>query len=226
MRYDENEDLSDVEEIVSIRSFNLEEKLKSKTYHGDFVHAMDGKGNCPGAGGGSRLPGPGSLRCRRLHVSLRAPVRISRPHPPARGSGDGGGGGGGGGGGSCCRVRPAPPAPQGRHLPRHGAGGRRALNGSAVRSPSSSVLRCPDPAAAGCAGIRSWQRRGRNPSPHSAGGDFCSPLRPVESRTLFAKDVVDEPGSETSKSITFPCFCHVLNYNAPVSEVTWFAEVT
>ncbi|OPJ75042.1 hypothetical protein AV530_018507 [Patagioenas fasciata monilis] len=43
MRYDENEDLSDVEEIVSIRSFNLEEKLKSKTYHGDFVHAMDGK---------------------------------------------------------------------------------------------------------------------------------------------------------------------------------------
>uniref|UniRef100_A0A8D0FCQ5 Uncharacterized protein n=1 Tax=Strix occidentalis caurina TaxID=311401 RepID=A0A8D0FCQ5_STROC len=42
-RYDENEDLSDVEEIVSIRSFNLEEKLKSKMYHGDFVHAMDGK---------------------------------------------------------------------------------------------------------------------------------------------------------------------------------------
>uniref|UniRef100_A0A8B9QDV2 [histone H3]-dimethyl-L-lysine(36) demethylase n=1 Tax=Apteryx owenii TaxID=8824 RepID=A0A8B9QDV2_APTOW len=32
-----------VEEIVSIRSFNLEEKLKSKMYHGDFVHAMDGK---------------------------------------------------------------------------------------------------------------------------------------------------------------------------------------
>ncbi|KYO39739.1 hypothetical protein Y1Q_0018767 [Alligator mississippiensis] len=42
-RYDENEDLSDVEEIVSIRSFNLEEKLKSKMYHGDFVHAMEGK---------------------------------------------------------------------------------------------------------------------------------------------------------------------------------------
>ncbi|XP_010216979.1 PREDICTED: lysine-specific demethylase 2B-like, partial [Tinamus guttatus] len=42
-RYDENEDLSDVEEIVSIRSFNLEEKLKSKTYRGDFVRAMDGK---------------------------------------------------------------------------------------------------------------------------------------------------------------------------------------
>uniref|UniRef100_A0A803XNK8 Lysine demethylase 2B n=1 Tax=Meleagris gallopavo TaxID=9103 RepID=A0A803XNK8_MELGA len=42
-RYDEHEDLSDVEEIVSVRSFNLEEKLKSKTYRGDFVHSMDGK---------------------------------------------------------------------------------------------------------------------------------------------------------------------------------------
>uniref|UniRef100_A0A8D0GXZ0 Uncharacterized protein n=1 Tax=Sphenodon punctatus TaxID=8508 RepID=A0A8D0GXZ0_SPHPU len=41
--YDENEDLSDVEEIVCIRSFNLEEKLKSKMYHGDFVRAMAGK---------------------------------------------------------------------------------------------------------------------------------------------------------------------------------------
>lgn len=42
-----------MEEIVSIRSFNLEEKLKSKMYHGDFVHAMDGKGNCPGTGMGT-----------------------------------------------------------------------------------------------------------------------------------------------------------------------------
>ncbi|XP_075754735.1 lysine-specific demethylase 2B isoform X6 [Pelodiscus sinensis] len=42
-RYDENEDLSDVEEIVCIRSFNLEEKLKSRKYHGDFVRAMEGK---------------------------------------------------------------------------------------------------------------------------------------------------------------------------------------
>lgn len=41
-----------MEEIVSIRSFNLEEKLKSKMYRGDFVHAMDGKGNGPGAVGG------------------------------------------------------------------------------------------------------------------------------------------------------------------------------
>lgn len=123
MRYDENEDLSDVEEIVSIRSFNLEEKLKSKTYHGDFVHAMDGKGNCPGAGGGSRLPGPGSLRCRRLHVSLRAPVCISRPHPLARGSGDAAGPGGGGGVWLLWGLPGSPPAPQGRLLPLHGAGG-------------------------------------------------------------------------------------------------------
>ncbi|XP_021268962.1 lysine-specific demethylase 2B isoform X10 [Numida meleagris] len=43
-RYDEHEDLSDVEEIVSVRSFNLEDKLKSKTYRGDFVRSMDGKG--------------------------------------------------------------------------------------------------------------------------------------------------------------------------------------
>uniref|UniRef100_A0A8C0U5R6 Uncharacterized protein n=1 Tax=Cyanistes caeruleus TaxID=156563 RepID=A0A8C0U5R6_CYACU len=60
-RYDENEDLSDVEEIVSIRSFNLEEKLKSKMYHGDFVHAMDGKGNTAG-------PGRSGRARRRLHV--------------------------------------------------------------------------------------------------------------------------------------------------------------
>ncbi|KAB0370066.1 hypothetical protein FD755_018028 [Muntiacus reevesi] len=42
-RYDENEDLSDVEEIVSARGFSLEEKLRSQLYQGDFVHAMEGK---------------------------------------------------------------------------------------------------------------------------------------------------------------------------------------
>uniref|UniRef100_A0A2K6ETD9 [histone H3]-dimethyl-L-lysine(36) demethylase n=1 Tax=Propithecus coquereli TaxID=379532 RepID=A0A2K6ETD9_PROCO len=41
--YDENEDLSDVEEIVSVRGFSLEEKLRSQLYQGDFVHAMEGK---------------------------------------------------------------------------------------------------------------------------------------------------------------------------------------
>ncbi|XP_036785127.1 lysine-specific demethylase 2B isoform X2 [Manis pentadactyla] len=42
-RYDENEDLSDVEEIVSVRGFSLEEKLRSQLYQGDFVRAMEGK---------------------------------------------------------------------------------------------------------------------------------------------------------------------------------------
>ncbi|XP_066545217.1 lysine (K)-specific demethylase 2Bb isoform X2 [Amia ocellicauda] len=41
--YDENEDLSDVEEITNIRSFNLEEKLKSASYNTNFVVMMDGK---------------------------------------------------------------------------------------------------------------------------------------------------------------------------------------
>nr|XP_015221611.1 PREDICTED: lysine-specific demethylase 2B isoform X2 [Lepisosteus oculatus] len=41
--YDENEDLSDVEEITSIRSFNLEEKLKSDSYNTNYVVMMDGK---------------------------------------------------------------------------------------------------------------------------------------------------------------------------------------
>ncbi|XP_031804390.1 lysine-specific demethylase 2B [Sarcophilus harrisii] len=41
--YDENEDSSDVEEIVSVRGFSLEEKLRSHQYRGDFVRAMDGK---------------------------------------------------------------------------------------------------------------------------------------------------------------------------------------
>uniref|UniRef100_A0A8B9UPX8 [histone H3]-dimethyl-L-lysine(36) demethylase n=1 Tax=Anas zonorhyncha TaxID=75864 RepID=A0A8B9UPX8_9AVES len=40
-RYDE--DISDVEEIVSARSFDLEEKLRSRAYGGDFVRAMDGR---------------------------------------------------------------------------------------------------------------------------------------------------------------------------------------
>ena len=45
--YDENEDFSDVEEIVNIRGFSLEEKLASNRYNTEFVHAMDGKGNTP-----------------------------------------------------------------------------------------------------------------------------------------------------------------------------------
>ncbi|XP_038618585.1 lysine-specific demethylase 2B isoform X3 [Tachyglossus aculeatus] len=42
-RYDENEDLSDVEEIVSVRGFSLEDKLRNPRYQGDFVHSMEGK---------------------------------------------------------------------------------------------------------------------------------------------------------------------------------------
>ncbi|XP_029940005.1 lysine (K)-specific demethylase 2Bb isoform X2 [Salarias fasciatus] len=41
--YDENEDLSDVEEIANIRGFSVEEKLASATYSADFVHLMEGK---------------------------------------------------------------------------------------------------------------------------------------------------------------------------------------
>lgn len=73
-RYDEHEDLSDVEEIVSVRSFNLEEKLKSKTYRGDFVHSMDGKGTATAA---SMCRAPGS---RPLSRVLWLPV-----HPRAAG---------------------------------------------------------------------------------------------------------------------------------------------
>uniref|UniRef100_A0A7N6B208 Lysine-specific demethylase 2B n=1 Tax=Anabas testudineus TaxID=64144 RepID=A0A7N6B208_ANATE len=41
--YDENEDLSDVEEIANIRGFSVEEKLVSDTYTANFVRWMDGK---------------------------------------------------------------------------------------------------------------------------------------------------------------------------------------
>ncbi|XP_069369308.1 lysine (K)-specific demethylase 2Bb isoform X4 [Paralichthys olivaceus] len=41
--YDENEDLSDVEEITNIRGFSVEEKLVSDRYSANFVHLMEGK---------------------------------------------------------------------------------------------------------------------------------------------------------------------------------------
>lgn len=44
--YDENEDLSDVEEIANIRGFNVEDKLESHLYNSDLVQHMDGKGMC------------------------------------------------------------------------------------------------------------------------------------------------------------------------------------
>uniref|UniRef100_A0A7N8Y692 Lysine-specific demethylase 2B n=1 Tax=Mastacembelus armatus TaxID=205130 RepID=A0A7N8Y692_9TELE len=41
--YDENEDLSDVEEIANIRGFSVEEKLVSNSYSVNFVQFMEGK---------------------------------------------------------------------------------------------------------------------------------------------------------------------------------------
>lgn len=92
-----------MEEIVSIRSFNLEEKLKSKMYHGDFVHAMDGKGNGPGAVGvgvrrvgGVRLPlsAAGASTCSSApRFVFRA--RVPLPGDPVTTPGPSGGGGGG-----------------------------------------------------------------------------------------------------------------------------------
>lgn len=80
-RYDENEDLSDVEEIVSVRGFSLEEKLRSQLYQGDFVHAMEGKGEAPPllaalCAEGQRARGEGAAG---------GWVRISRPRPPFQG---------------------------------------------------------------------------------------------------------------------------------------------
>lgn len=45
--YDENEDLSDVEEITNIRGFSVEEKLISDSYCAKYVHLLDGKGIVP-----------------------------------------------------------------------------------------------------------------------------------------------------------------------------------
>lgn len=42
--YDENEDLSDVEEIANIRGFSVEEKLVSDSYNAKFVNLLGGKG--------------------------------------------------------------------------------------------------------------------------------------------------------------------------------------
>ncbi|KAG8597697.1 hypothetical protein GDO81_002364 [Engystomops pustulosus] len=57
-QYAESEDLSDVDDMVSVRGFSLEQKLSSNNYRGDYVQSMDGKGSdcCPGTGH------------RRLHV--------------------------------------------------------------------------------------------------------------------------------------------------------------
>ncbi|MGH0143386.1 UNVERIFIED_CONTAM: hypothetical protein FKN15_000238 [Acipenser sinensis] len=61
--YDENEDLSDVEEIANIRSFNLEEKLRSESYNANYVMSMEGKaGDVTSSGPISILRTPGILQ--------------------------------------------------------------------------------------------------------------------------------------------------------------------
>lgn len=81
--YDENEDLSDVEEIVSIRGFNLEEKLRSKMYRGDFVRPMEGKGEDLGSDGprGACLcdPHPTAFRVQIAGRSLYFPPESPIP---------------------------------------------------------------------------------------------------------------------------------------------------
>lgn len=127
-RYDENEDLSDVEEIVSVRGFSLEEKLRSQLYQGDFVHAMEGKGEAPPPRAVLRTAG-------RAHVGRELPVagfvfRARVPH--SRGSGDetrpstGGGGGGGEGGGQAGRGPGAGLGLASAHHQHHGGQNQRA----------------------------------------------------------------------------------------------------
>ncbi|KAM5193065.1 lysine-specific demethylase 2B isoform 4-T4 [Mantella aurantiaca] len=42
-QYAEHEDLSDVEDVVSVRGFSLEQKVSSNNYQGDYVRVMEGK---------------------------------------------------------------------------------------------------------------------------------------------------------------------------------------
>lgn len=77
-----------MEEIVCVRGFSLEEKLRSQLYQGDFVHAMEGKGEVPPPRALAPLqplhpcvPGPG----RTWVVVGGGWVRISRPRPPFQG---------------------------------------------------------------------------------------------------------------------------------------------
>lgn len=70
-----------MEEIVSVRGFSLEEKLRSQLYQGDFVHAMEGKGEAPPPSGRPLLHGPSA----RGEGAAGGWVRISRQHPPFQG---------------------------------------------------------------------------------------------------------------------------------------------
>lgn len=58
--YDENEDLSDVEEIVNIRGFSVEEKLASDAYGAKYVQFLDGRGKTEKASRSARRSQQGS----------------------------------------------------------------------------------------------------------------------------------------------------------------------
>lgn len=45
--YDENDDSSDVEEIVNIRGFSVEEKLVGDGYGAKYVQFLEGRGEKP-----------------------------------------------------------------------------------------------------------------------------------------------------------------------------------
>lgn len=172
-RYDENEDLSDVEEIVSVRGFSLEEKLRSQLYQGDFVHAMEGKGEAP-------LP-PATLRAAaRAHVGRELPVagfvfRARVPH--SRGSGDetrpSTGGGGVGWGGVAReegRLKPGPGEGLGLGSAHHhsqggqsqGSGRQRDLgaNGRADRGKAGASRSVPLGAGRAPCSLPGWSQTG------------------------------------------------------------------
>lgn len=167
-RYDENEDLSDVEEIVSVRGFSLEEKLRSQLYQGDFVRAMEGKGEAPPLRAAFCAAG-------RAHVGRELPVagfvfRARVPH--SRGSGDetwlstGGVGWGGEGGGQAgtgaghgTRPGPRPPPASGWAEPGdqrpEGPGDRRVDQGRAGALHSTPPGAGPAP----CGAAAAWRAR-------------------------------------------------------------------
>lgn len=104
--YDENEDLSDVEEITNIRGFSVEEKLVSDSYSATFVHFMEGKGKITNRTLGFILPDACTVNigfsthvcdCNAFHVlqtSLMNMCRgmLSGPHSSSKRKRDSGSG--------------------------------------------------------------------------------------------------------------------------------------
>lgn len=72
--YDENEDLSDVEEIANIRGFSVEEKLVSDSYGSEYVQYLEGKGeerHCACTRPFLVFP------CLFMHMPLHTPLQTS-----------------------------------------------------------------------------------------------------------------------------------------------------